>query len=120
MTCSGSFGHFSDEEFTEDTQPVISTGDGNEAEEEQEEEEEFDWSIEQTPYTEQASPLDCPRYGFANQKSGVFQRLQVSWKLVPGMGLPIRNQECFKGCRLVENGSFCPPVSEMDCFILDV
>ena len=81
MTCSGSFGHFSDEEFTEDTQPVISTGstcDGNEAEEEQDEEEEFDWSIEQTPYTEQASPLDSPRYGFANQKSGVFQRLQVN------------------------------------------
>ena len=81
MTCSGSFGHFSDEEFTEDTQQVISnssTCDGNEAEEEQEEEVEFDWSIEQTQYTEQASPLDSPRYGFANQKSGVFQRLQVS------------------------------------------
>ena len=78
-SCSGSFGNFSDEEFTEDTQQVISngsTGDGNEAEEVQEEE--FDWSIEQTPYTEQASPLDSPRYGFANQKSGVFQRLQVS------------------------------------------
>ena len=77
MTCSGSFLSFSDEEFTEDTQPVISngsTGDGNEAEEE----EEFDWSIEQSPYTEQASPLDSPRYGFANQKSGVFQRLKVS------------------------------------------
>ena len=77
-SCVGSFGHVSDEEFTEDTQQVISngsTGDGNEAEEEPEE---FDWSIEQTPYTEQASPLDSPRYGFANQKSGVFQRLQVS------------------------------------------
>ena len=44
-----------------------------------EEEEEFDWSIEQTPYTEQASPLDAPRYGFASQKSGVFQRLQVGY-----------------------------------------
>lgn len=41
------------------------------------EDEEFDWSIEQTPYTEQASPLDASKYGFANQKSGVFQRLQV-------------------------------------------
>ena len=42
-------------------------------------EEEFDWSIEQTPFIERASPLDAPKYGFANQKSGVFQRLQVMY-----------------------------------------
>lgn len=48
-------------------------------EEAEDQEEEFDWFIEQTPFTEQASPLDAPKYGFANQKSGVFQRLQVDF-----------------------------------------
>ena len=42
-----------------------------------EEEEEFDWHIEQTPYKEEDIALNCPKYGFANQKSGVFSRLQV-------------------------------------------
>ena len=49
------------------------------SEEAEDQEEEFDWFIEQTPFTEQASPLDAPKYGFANQKSGVFQRLQVDF-----------------------------------------
>ncbi|XP_076105320.1 protein SHQ1 homolog [Mytilus galloprovincialis] len=44
--------------------------------EKEEEEEEFDWHIEQTPYNEKELSLDCPKYGFANQKSGVFTRLQ--------------------------------------------
>uniref|UniRef100_A0ABM5FJF0 Protein SHQ1 homolog n=1 Tax=Pogona vitticeps TaxID=103695 RepID=A0ABM5FJF0_9SAUR len=43
-----------------------------------EEEEDFDWEIEQTPYEEiKESPLCSPcTYGFGNQKSGVFARLQ--------------------------------------------
>ncbi|KAL4226388.1 Hsp90 cochaperone shq1 [Mactra antiquata] len=36
----------------------------------------FDWCIEQEPYVEKQGLLDAPKYGFANQKSGVFQRLQ--------------------------------------------
>lgn len=40
-------------------------------------EDEFDWCIEQTPYVEQPLLIGAPRYGFANQKSGVFERLQV-------------------------------------------
>ncbi|XP_052780124.1 protein SHQ1 homolog [Mya arenaria] len=40
------------------------------------EDEEFDWRIEQQPYVEPVSPLSAPKYGFANQKFGVFARLQ--------------------------------------------
>nr|XP_022299523.1 protein SHQ1 homolog isoform X3 [Crassostrea virginica] len=45
-------------------------------EEEEEEEEEFDWQVEQKPYKEQELSLDGEKYGFANQKSGIFKRLQ--------------------------------------------
>ena len=45
------------------------------------EEAEFDWHIEQEPFSATALPLDAPKYGFANQRCGVLQRLQVwtSW-----------------------------------------
>ena len=46
-------------------------------EEEEEEDEEFDWQVEQKPYKEQELSLDGAKYGFANQKSGIFKRLQV-------------------------------------------
>ena len=42
------------------------------------EETEFDWHIEQEPFSATALPLDGPKYGFANQRCGVLQRLQVS------------------------------------------
>ncbi|XP_060574596.1 protein SHQ1 homolog [Ruditapes philippinarum] len=38
--------------------------------------EDFDWRIEQVPYKEQPKLTGAPKYGFANQKSGVFSRLQ--------------------------------------------
>nr|XP_056702722.1 protein SHQ1 homolog [Euleptes europaea] len=43
-----------------------------------EEEEEFDWEIEQIPYEESREDCLCSScgYGFGNQKSGVFRRLQ--------------------------------------------
>lgn len=47
------------------------------SEEEEEEEEEFDWHVEQQPYKEKELLLDGQTYGFANQKSGIFKRLQV-------------------------------------------
>ncbi|KAJ7317019.1 hypothetical protein JRQ81_003181 [Phrynocephalus forsythii] len=42
------------------------------------EEEDFDWEIEQTPYEEMKESSLCSpcTYGFGNQKSGVFSRLQ--------------------------------------------
>uniref|UniRef100_K1QHE0 Protein SHQ1 homolog n=1 Tax=Magallana gigas TaxID=29159 RepID=K1QHE0_MAGGI len=48
-----------------------------EAHSEEEEEEEFDWHVEQHPYKEKELLLDSQTYGFANQKSGIFKRLQV-------------------------------------------
>ncbi|XP_041080452.1 protein SHQ1 homolog isoform X2 [Polyodon spathula] len=51
---------------------------GSVTEEEEEEEEEFDWQIDQTPYvvtTEEELNSLC-RYGFGNQRAGVFTRLQ--------------------------------------------
>jgi len=54
-----------------------------EAEEDQDDndddDEDFDWQIEQTLYTDEDTVLkvDAPTYGFANRRSGVFQRLQV-------------------------------------------
>lgn len=44
----------------------------------EEEEEEFDWHVEQVPFTEEKILLDGQKYGFANQMSGIFTRLQVS------------------------------------------
>lgn len=53
--------------------------DAGNAEGEQEEDEEFDWEIEQTLYEESREDHLCSScgYGFGNQKSGVFRRLQV-------------------------------------------
>jgi len=42
------------------------------------EETEFDWQIEQEPFSATALPLDGPKYGFANQRCAVLQRIQVS------------------------------------------
>lgn len=45
------------------------------------EEEEFDWEVEQTPNGESEKVLNSDSsYGFGNLRSGVFQRLQVSFK----------------------------------------
>ena len=52
--------------------------DESKPEDAEEEEEEFDWQIEQHPFEENDEiPLDSPKYGFANQKSGFLSRLQV-------------------------------------------
>ncbi|XP_016520871.1 protein SHQ1 homolog isoform X3 [Poecilia formosa] len=50
------------------------TGDG----EEEEDEEEFDWQLEQEVYTDRSEEKlgTMQKYGFANQRSGVFGRLQ--------------------------------------------
>ncbi|KAL8212707.1 UNVERIFIED_CONTAM: Hsp90 cochaperone shq1, partial [Gekko kuhli] len=59
--------------------PLIQEIDAGNGEGEQEEEEEdFDWEVEQTPYEESREDhlsSSCG-YGFGNQKSGVFRRLQ--------------------------------------------
>ncbi|XP_045164880.2 protein SHQ1 homolog [Mercenaria mercenaria] len=47
-----------------------------EGSDEGENEEEFDWRVDQVPYKEQPTLIGAPKYGFANQKSGVFARLQ--------------------------------------------
>ena len=39
--------------------------------------EEFDWTIDQTPFEDPSPILSGPKYGFAHQKSGIFERLQV-------------------------------------------
>lgn len=64
-------------------QPLIEViDDGNEHNpenpdsEEEEEEEEFDWHVKQHPFQEEEVLLDAPKYGFANQRSGVFGKLQ--------------------------------------------
>lgn len=46
---------------------------------EEEDEEEFDWQIEQEVYTESSEEerRALQKYGFGNQRSGVFARLQV-------------------------------------------
>ena len=41
------------------------------------EETELDWQIEQEPFSATVLPLDGPKYGFANQRCGILQRLQV-------------------------------------------
>jgi len=38
---------------------------------------EFDWQVEQEPFVATEFPLNSPKYGFANQQSGILQRLQV-------------------------------------------
>lgn len=58
----------------------MSIDDGNENNPESpdsEDEEEFDWHVEQHPFHEEEVSLDAPKYGFANQRSGVFLKLQV-------------------------------------------
>ena len=42
------------------------------------EEIEFDWQIEQEPFIASELSLDGPKYGFANQRCAILQRLQVS------------------------------------------
>ncbi len=57
-------------------------GDGGvEGAEQELEEEDFDWQIEQHPpdETPDSVSLGGPHYGFANQRSGVFTRLQVCY-----------------------------------------
>lgn len=53
---------------------IESTGD-----EEDEDEEEFDWEVEQEVYKESSEEelRAMQMYGFGNQRSGVFARLQV-------------------------------------------
>ncbi|XP_035007936.2 protein SHQ1 homolog [Hippoglossus stenolepis] len=55
-----------------------SVGDVEEEEEDDDEEEEFDWQVEQEAYTESSEEelRAQQKYGFANQRSGVFARLQ--------------------------------------------
>ena len=45
-----------------------------------EDEEEYDWQVEQEVYTEssEAELAELQKYGFGNQRAGVFARLQVS------------------------------------------
>ncbi|XP_054834634.1 protein SHQ1 homolog isoform X2 [Eublepharis macularius] len=59
-------------------QEIVSDAGNGEEEEAAAEEEEFNWEIEQTPYEEnKEDQLYSPCcYGFGNQKSGVFRRLQ--------------------------------------------
>lgn len=47
---------------------------------EDEDEEEFDWQVEQEEYKESSEEElgALQKYGFGNQRSGVFARLQVS------------------------------------------
>lgn len=51
-----------------------------EQDEDEEEDEDFDWHYEQEIYRE--SPGEEQKYGFGNQRSGVFARLQVRLKTV--------------------------------------
>lgn len=46
---------------------------------EEEDDEEFDWQVEQEVYTESSEEelRALQKYGFGNQRSGVFARLQV-------------------------------------------
>lgn len=57
----------------------ILKGSSQSVEEDEEEEEEFDWQVEQEVYKESSEEeLGAQqKYGFANQRSGVFARLQV-------------------------------------------
>ncbi|XP_060565099.1 protein SHQ1 homolog [Ruditapes philippinarum] len=50
--------------------------DNDEADNDDELDEDFDWRVEQVPYKEQPTLTGAPKYGFANQKSGAFSRLQ--------------------------------------------
>ena len=56
---------------------AAAVGPGND---EGEDEEEYDWQVEQEVYTEssEAELASLQKYGFGNQRAGVFARLQVS------------------------------------------
>jgi len=55
-----------------DAEAEAHDGDGSD------EETEFDWQIEQEPFCATDLLLDGPKYGFANQRCAVLQRLQVT------------------------------------------
>lgn len=59
--------------------PDISKACSESVEDEEEDDEEFDWQIEQEVYTEcsEEELRALQKYGFGNQRSGVFARLQV-------------------------------------------
>ncbi|XP_056130898.1 protein SHQ1 homolog [Lampris incognitus] len=64
--------------LVEDISTVSGACGGSEGNDEEEDEEEFDWQVEQEVYTENPEgELGAPqKYGFGNQRSGVFARLQ--------------------------------------------
>ncbi|XP_062567775.1 protein SHQ1 homolog, partial [Saccostrea cucullata] len=69
---------------------VFGNGDNEEdrSQPDEEKEEDFDWFVEQKPYKETELSLDGPKYGFANQKSGVFKRLQDEVYEIVGLSDP--------------------------------
>ncbi|XP_034441236.1 protein SHQ1 homolog [Hippoglossus hippoglossus] len=64
--------------LVEDLSSGCSESVGDVEEEEEDDEEEFDWQVEQEAYTESSEEelRAQQKYGFANQRSGVFARLQ--------------------------------------------
>lgn len=56
-------------------QPLIQEVDGEVGEDEDGEEEEIEWCLEQVVAEEEEEPLLGEKYGFANQKSNIFNRL---------------------------------------------
>lgn len=62
---------------------ICGIDDGNEEAEDGEEEEDLDFFVEQQPYIEDdILTLSGPKYGFANQRSGVLKKLQVRYLLL--------------------------------------
>lgn len=58
---------------------AVSEGCQNMVEDDEEDDEEFDWQVEQEVYKESSEKelRALQKYGFGNQRSGVFARLQV-------------------------------------------
>ncbi|CAH1783363.1 unnamed protein product [Owenia fusiformis] len=76
---------------TASTQPmieVLASDSVDDVTECQDEEEEIDWQLPQTPYQPKLT-TEGPQYGFANQKSGVFKRLESEFLEI----LDIKNPE---------------------------
>jgi len=64
---------------------VFAIADGDvteEADDGSDEETDFDWQIEQEPFSATSLPVDGPKYGFANQRCAVLQRIQVVSQLI--------------------------------------
>lgn len=59
----------------------LETGSETTGDDEEEDKEEFDWQLEQELYTDRSEEElgAMQKYGFANQRSGVFARLQVGF-----------------------------------------